>query len=59
MEDGRPGSPTFTVDGADLFDTGSVAAGLTGRVCQNEAGTLAGIPDVTDLTAALRKQVTR
>jgi hypothetical protein len=30
---------------------------LTCRVYQTEAGTLAGIPGVTDLTAALRKKI--
>jgi hypothetical protein len=54
---GFAGSPTFIVDGVDLFDTASVAAGLTCRVYRTEAGALAGIPDVTDLATALRKQV--
>jgi hypothetical protein len=54
---GFAGSPTFTADGVDLFDTGRSAAGLTCRVYQTDAGTLAGIPDVTDLITALRKQV--
>jgi hypothetical protein len=67
MEAKKPGtanSPatTMTTDPREAarapsndFDTGSVPAGLTCRVYQTEAGTLAGIPDVTDLTTASRK----
>jgi hypothetical protein len=54
---GFAGSPTFTVDEVDLFDAESVAAGLTCRVYRTQAGSLAGIPDVTALTAALRKKI--
>jgi hypothetical protein len=54
---GFAGSPTFTVDGVDLFDADRVAASLTCPVYRTEAGSLAGIPDVTDPTAALWKKV--
>jgi hypothetical protein len=51
------GSPTFAVDGVDRFDADRAPAALTCRGYRTEAGSLAGIPDVTDLTAALRTKV--
>ncbi|MEV6845186.1 hypothetical protein [Actinoplanes sp. NPDC051411] len=54
---GFAGSPTFTVDGVDLFDAGGEPVGLTCRVYRTEAGALAGLPDVTALAAALRRVI--
>lgn len=51
------GSPTFTVDGVDLFDTAAPAGMLACRIYPTPAG-LAGVPEVGDLLAALTKKVT-
>jgi len=53
---GFAGSPTFTVDGADLFDIAAPAGALTCRIYSTPAG-LAGVPEVSDLVAALTKKV--
>ncbi|SCL29239.1 hypothetical protein [Micromonospora inyonensis] len=50
---GFAGSPTFTVDGVDLFASAPVC-GLTCRVYATPSG-LAGVPEVDDLVAALSK----
>ena len=50
------GSPTFLADGLDQFDGGDPAAGLTCRVYRTKSGRMAGLPDVSDLAAALRKK---
>jgi hypothetical protein len=49
------GSPTFMVDEADLFDGDDVPVGLTCRIYQSRSGGLAGLPELPDLTAALRR----
>ena len=54
---GFAGSPTFTVDGADLFDSGGPTGTLTCRVYATPGG-LAGKPEVSDLVAALTEKVT-
>jgi hypothetical protein len=54
---GFQGSPTFTVDGEDLFPGGAGGA-LTCRVYAT-AGGLAGLPEVTDLVTALRAKRNR
>jgi hypothetical protein len=54
---GFAGSPTFTVDGADLFDTATPSGTLTCRIHSTSAG-LAGAPEVSDLIAALTRKVT-
>ncbi len=54
---GFAGSPTFTVDGADLFDTSAGTGTLACRLYPTSAG-LAGVPEVSDLVAALTKKVT-
>lgn len=53
-----PGSPTFTVDGEDLFPTGQPASGLSCRVYPTASGP-AGVPDLADLIAALRERARR
>lgn len=52
---GFAGSPTFTVDGDDLFGSAAAAAGLTCRVYATTGG-LAGVPEVADLVAALTEK---
>lgn len=54
---GFGGSPTFTVDGTDLFDTAAPTGTLACRLYPTPAG-LAGVPEVSDLVAALTKKVT-
>lgn len=54
---GFTGSPTFTVDGTDLFDTAMPTGALVCRLYPTPAG-LAGVPEVSDLVAALTKKVT-
>ncbi|GAA2640953.1 hypothetical protein GCM10010399_88280 [Dactylosporangium fulvum] len=53
---GFAGSPTFTVDGADLFDTAAAAGTLACRIYSTPAG-LAGVPEVSDLVAALTRKM--
>lgn len=53
-----PGSPTITVDGQDLFPTGQPPGGLSCRVYPTANGP-AGVPDLTDLIAALRERAHR
>jgi hypothetical protein len=53
---GFAGSPTFTVDGDDLFEPAAPAGGLTCRMYATSAG-LVGVPALTDLVAALREKV--
>ncbi|MDP9818481.1 hypothetical protein [Spirilliplanes yamanashiensis] len=55
---GFAGSPTFVVDGEDLFGPPATVGGLTCRVYGTSAG-LAGVPEVTDLVAALRERAGR
>jgi hypothetical protein len=54
---GFAGSPTFTVDGADLFDAVAPPGTLACRIYPTSAG-LAGVPEVSDLVAVLVKKVT-
>lgn len=54
---GFAGSPTFTVDGVDLFDATAPAGTLACRMYRTAAG-LAGVPDVADLAAALAENAT-
>jgi hypothetical protein len=53
---GFAGSPTFTVDGVDLFDAPSSVGALTCRVYRTPSG-FAGAPDVDDLVAVLTEKV--
>jgi hypothetical protein len=52
------GSPTITVDGEDLFPTSQPPGGLSCRVYPTGTGP-AGVPDLTDLIAALRERAHR
>lgn len=49
-------SPTFTVDGADLFEAVAPAGTLACRIYSTPGGP-AGVPEVSDLVAALTKMV--
>ncbi|MFF2318281.1 thioredoxin family protein [Arthrobacter sp. NPDC058097] len=51
---GFAGSPTITVDGADIFPTGAPASELACRVYQTPHG-LAGTPTIDQPTEALKK----
>jgi hypothetical protein len=53
---GFAGSPSFTVDGVDLFDAAAPTGSLACRVYRTPAG-MAGVPEVADLVAALTKRV--
>jgi hypothetical protein len=53
---GFAGSPTFVVDGVDLFGPVPEAVGLACRVYATPAG-LAGVPQVAQLVAALVRKV--
>ena len=53
---GFAGSPTFTVDGLDLFDPPLFVGALTCRVYRTPSG-FAGAPGVDDLVAALTEKV--
>lgn len=46
------GSPTFTVDGTDIFDGGKVTDDLSCRIYRTPTG-LAGVPTIGQLTEAL------
>nr|WP_255645795.1 hypothetical protein [Actinoplanes polyasparticus] len=50
------GSPTFTVDGVDLFDPPPSVGALTCRVYRTADG-ISGVPDVDDLMAVLTEKV--
>jgi hypothetical protein len=52
---GFAGSPTFTLDGVDLFGPAPTSGGLTCRVYATPGG-LAGVPEVADLVAALTEK---
>ncbi len=54
---GLRGSPTITVDGEDLFPAGLPPVGLSCRLYPTTNGP-AGVPDLTDLIAALRERST-
>jgi len=54
---GFAGSPSFTVDGVDLFGTAPSAGMLACRIYATPTG-LAGVPEVSDLVAALTEKVT-
>ena len=56
-EVGFAGSPTFTVEGVDLFEPAPSVGALTYRVYRTPSG-LAGGPDIDDLVAALPEKVT-
>jgi hypothetical protein len=53
---GFAGSPTFTLDGVDLFGLAPAAGGLTCRLYATRGG-LGGVPEVADLVAALTRKV--
>jgi hypothetical protein len=53
---GFAGSPTFTLDGVDLFGPATTNGALTCRVYATPGG-LAGMPEVADLVAALTEKV--
>jgi hypothetical protein len=53
---GFAGSPTFTVDGVGLFYAEAPAGALVCRLYSTRAG-LTGVPEVTDLVAALTEKV--
>jgi hypothetical protein len=53
---GFAGSPTFTVDGVDLFDPPPSTGVLTCRVYRTSSG-IAGVPEVDDLVAVLAEKV--
>ena len=53
---GFAGSPTFTVDGVDLFDPAPSVGALTCRVYRTPSG-FAGVPEIDDLVAALTEKV--
>jgi peroxiredoxin len=55
---GFPGSPTFRVGGEDLFPTPTGSA-LTCRIYAREGGTLAPLPDTSELTERLRDVLAR
>jgi hypothetical protein len=55
---GFAGSPTFMVDGADLFGHTRAAESLTCPVYVTPGG-MAGVPTVEDLVTALRKTADR
>lgn len=48
------GSPTFRVDGADLFPAGGQTAGLSCRLYRSTSG-LSGLPDLRRLRQALKR----
>ncbi|CCQ44324.1 putative alkylmercury lyase [Pseudarthrobacter siccitolerans] len=52
---GFAGSPTITVDGADIFPTGAPASDLACRVYATPSG-LAGLPTLDQLTDALKSR---
>ena len=54
---GFAGSPTFTVDGVDLFDPAPSVGALTCRVYRTPSG-FAGVPELDDLVAALTEKAT-
>lgn len=53
---GFAGSPTFTLDGVDLFAPAAAPGGLACRVYATPGG-LAGVPEVADLVAVLTGRV--
>jgi hypothetical protein len=55
---GFAGSPTFTVDGVDVFGGGATPGGLSCRVYETPGG-LAGVPEMVDLVAALAERADR
>lgn len=52
---GFAGSPTITVDGADIFPTGRAANDLACRVYTTPEG-LAGVPTISQIAAALQER---
>ena len=52
---GFRGSPTILVDGIDLLPGGAVSEEPTCRIYRGGNG-LSGVPDLTDLVAALRER---
>ncbi|HEX9228359.1 MAG TPA: thioredoxin family protein [Arthrobacter sp.] len=51
---GFAGSPTITVDGADIFPTGAPAHELACRIYATPGG-LAGVPTLDQITEALKR----
>lgn len=51
---GFAGSPTITVDGADIFPTGAPANDLACRIYATPGG-LAGLPTLDQITEALKR----
>ncbi|HEX9229501.1 MAG TPA: thioredoxin family protein [Arthrobacter sp.] len=52
---GFAGSPTITVNGADIFPAGAPADDLACRIYRTPAG-LAGLPTLGQITEALKKR---
>jgi hypothetical protein len=57
-EVGFRGSPTITVDGEDLFPGGGAPSAVSCRVYSGSGG-LAGVPEASDLVAALAERIDR
>jgi len=57
-EPGFAGSPTFRVEGVDLFPVGGQTAGLSCRLYRSESG-LSGLPDLRALRQALKRAADR
>lgn len=53
---GFAGSPTFTIDGVDLFEPPPSVGALSCRVYRTPGG-LVGVPEVDDLVAVLTEKV--
>jgi hypothetical protein len=53
---GFAGSPTFIIDGRDLFGPAPAVGGLACRVYRTATG-LSGVPEVAELVAALRAKL--
>ena len=55
LDTGFAGSPTITIDGVDIFPTGTVANDLACRVYPTPNG-LAGLPTLNQITEALKNR---
>jgi hypothetical protein len=55
---GFSGSPTFTINGLDLFAAAAAPSGVSCRLYQTATGP-AGVPSVAELVAALRGRTAR
>ncbi|HET7474874.1 MAG TPA: hypothetical protein VFJ97_02500 [Dermatophilaceae bacterium] len=54
---GFAGSPSFHVDGVDVFPVAGGSAGMACRVYRTPSGALSGLPDPAALSAALARAV--